>query len=182
MSHLSDSGILAIAIFLVYALLSQWTFRCQRVGRGLLLLARDTAAGHPSLFSAIMPTRFVNLTWVKRIAWLACAYFAWKAWSSWGLALLLGYGLLLGAWIDTVSPWPSYSTLLGLIKDRIRTGRAGVEAFTLGPAINEVEKAMAAGIHFEKATTGRWINRAVEAADRTERTSLVDPGAEEPEG
>lgn len=150
----------------LYAAIDQWAFRCQRVGRGILLLAKDSAAAHPHLFSQMMPGSFVNAIWLKRGVWLACAFFAWKLWRWWGVAPLFVYGIFLGVWIDGISPWPSYQKILALIEDRISSGRAGIEVFGLLPVIEHLEGQMASGVHFEKATFGVWLGRGVEAAQR----------------
>ena len=168
----------AILFFLVYAVLDQWAFRCQRVGRGILLVARDTAARERSLFGAIMPTQFVTAMWFKRLLWLACTYFSWKAWGWWALLPLLLYAFVLGAWVDTLSPWPSYSRLLALFKDRIQTGHAGLEALTLSSTINHIEQQLASVAPFEKVTTGAWLNRAAEAAKRANAADTASKPAE----
>lgn len=162
----SSSQALALGLFIAYAIVGQWAFRCQRVARGLLLLAKDTAAGHPQLFSNIMPGRFISAMWLKRLLWLACAFFAWRAWRWYGVGPLLLYGLVLGTWVDKLSPWPSYSRLLKLVKDRVQSGAAGFEAMFLLSTIRHVEGQLTAGVPFEKATTGVWLGRAVEAAER----------------
>ena len=134
--------------------------RCQRVARGVLLVARDSAAAHRNLFASLVPTSYVASIWIGRVLWIGSAFFAWHTWRWYGLVALVAYGFTLGTLVDTISPWPSYHKLLNLIKRRITSGVAGREAITLLPTIHQLEQQLAAGVHFEKATTGVWLTRA----------------------
>jgi hypothetical protein len=66
--------------------------------------------------------------------------------------------------IDTISPWPSYRKLLNLIRRRITSGAAGLEAITLLPTVTQIDQQLAEGMHFEKVTVGVWLSRAAPAA------------------
>jgi len=162
---MSDATFAAILFFL-YAINSQWAFRFQRAGRGLLLLAFDSATAHRQLFSSLMPTSYVASIWVGRLLWISCAVFAWRAWHWYSLLGLIFYGFLLGSWVDRVSPWPSYARLLNLIQKRIASGGAGLEAMALLSTIGHIQEKLEAGMHFEAVTTGAWISRATDAAQR----------------
>lgn len=173
---MSMSELAAVLVFILYALLEQWTFRCQRVSRGILLLARDTAAGLPDLHASLTPGRMILLMWLKWLSWLVCGVCTWRAWGWWGIGILLLYSFLVGALVDIVSPWPSYARLLRLHDDHVLSGQAGAEAVTLRPWILHLLKQVRAGVPFEKATTGVWMNRAVEAA----RADTHDPSDRTP--
>jgi hypothetical protein len=54
---------IAVLLFIAYAVNSQRAFRCQRVARGILLVARDTAAAHRNLFGSLVPTSHVASIW-----------------------------------------------------------------------------------------------------------------------
>lgn len=155
-----SSQVAAVLLFALYAVNTQWAFRCQRVARGVLLVARDSAAAHQGLFASLVPSSYVASIWIGRLLWIASAFFAWHAWSWYGLGAVAAYGFTVGTLVDTISPWPSHHRLLGLIKRRISSGAAGVEAITLLPTIHQIERQLAAGTHFEKATTGVWLSRA----------------------
>lgn len=170
---MTDAAIAAI-LFVIYAVNDQWAFRCQRVGRGILLLARDSAAAHPDLFASIMPSRYVASVWLGRLIGVGAAVFAWRAWPWYGVLPVIVYAFVLGAWVDVISPWPSYRKLLGLIRDRVHTGAGGVEAMLLLPAIQHIQQQLEAGVHFEKATTGVWLSRAADIAADVARSHARD--------
>lgn len=169
----------AISLLIIYAVLSQWAFRCQRVARGILLLAKDSASDHPELFSSIMPTKFVTVMWLKRGVWLAAVIFIWKSWRWYGVVPLAFYSIAVGVWIDEISPWPSYDRLLRLVKSRISSGAAGLQATMLLPTIHRVEDEMSSGVPFEDATTGVWLGRATEAAIRRNSRESPEPAGRE---
>jgi hypothetical protein len=157
---MNDRAIAAL-LFIAYAVNSQWAFRCQRVARGILLVARDSAAAHGSLFGSLAPTSYVVSIWLGRLLWIGAAFFAWRAWNWWGLISVVIYGFTLGTLVDTISPWPSYRRLLNLIRRRITSGSAGLEAITLLPTVHQIDQQLAGGMHFEKVTVGVWLSRAV---------------------
>lgn len=162
------TAVTAIALLVLYAVLGQWVFRCQRVGRGILLLARDSAAGHPRLLSALMPTRFVVGVWISYVLWISAALFAWRAWRWYGVIGVVLYVFVFSVFIDQVSPWPSYNKLLRLIRERIESGAAGFEAIPLVLYIGQIERQLAAGVHFERATVGVWFSRSNSATRNQE--------------
>jgi hypothetical protein len=125
----------AVILFLIHGINFQWAFRCQRVGRGILLLALDGVATHRELFASIMPSGYSSSIWLGRLIWVGAAVFAWRAWAWFGVFLVIIYPFALAALVDNISPWPSYSKLLGLIRDRILTGAAGTEGMVLLPTI-----------------------------------------------
>lgn len=147
------------ALIVLYAFNSQWGFRFQRVGRGILLRAHDTAAGKSQVFAKIMPGSYVASVWLGRVLWLSGLLLGWRAWGWYILPMLLAYSFFIGAWVDGVSPWPSYSRLLAAITRRIDEGRAGVEGLVLLPTIKQIEADMAGGAHFEAASTDVWLKR-----------------------
>lgn len=159
---MSDSAI-AVLMFALFAVVEQWCFRCQRVGRGILLRAKDGAAAYSGIFSHMMPTRFVVAVWLGRILWISAAVFAWRAWRWPGLIAVFLYPFVVVAWVDIISPWPSHSHLLSLIHRRISSGAVGVEGAFLLIYVSRIEKEMRQGISFEKATLGAWLSRASEA-------------------
>ena len=149
----------AITLLVLYAVLEQWIFRCQRVGRGILLLAKDSSACRPHL-SVLMPTRFVVAVWFSYVLWISAAFFAWRAWRWWGVIGVVLYVFIFGVFVDQVSPWPLYNKLLRLIRKRIESGAAGFEAIPLVLYIDQIERQLAAGVHFERATVGVWCSRS----------------------
>ena len=157
------TSILAVGLLVVYAALTQWAFRCQRVGRGILLLTHDSAAAHADLLSSILPRRFVTAVWAKRAVWISCACFAWVSWRWWGLGALLAGEILIIAVLEPMCPWPSHAEMLQLIKRHITSGRPGVEAVLLLPTLEALEEHVASGGDFEKATCGVWLRRPSEA-------------------
>ena len=157
---------ISILSLLLYTVTAQWAFRCQRVGRGILLLAKDSAAAHPDLFSRLMPTRFIAALWISRVLWITGAIFAWRAWGWPGPIGVFLYMFLQGLFVDNISPWPSYGHLLQLIRRRLESGALGFEGASLMLYVYHIEGQMAEGVHFEDATTGVWISRAREAAQR----------------
>jgi hypothetical protein len=168
-------GFLAAIFFVAYAVNVQWAFRCQRVARGILLLAKDGAARHHGLMSSMLPTRYVVTIWVGRLLWLAAAVFAWRAWRWYGLTPMFLYGIVLGSFVDVVSPWPSYAGLLRLVKLRVvrlslSLEMYSVEGLHLLSTIKHIEQQLAAGARFESATCDVWINRAVDAAREMRQT------------
>lgn len=152
---------IAVLLFIGYAVNRQWAFRCYRVARGILLVARDSAAAHRNLFASLVPTSYVASIWVGRLLWIGAAFFAWRAWSWWGLVALVVYGFTLGTFIDMISPWPRYRKLLNLIQRRITSGAAGFEAMSLLPTVHQIDQQLAEGMHFEKVTVSVWLSRAV---------------------
>jgi hypothetical protein len=154
------TAITAITLLVLYVVLEQWVFRHQRVGRGILLLAKDSAASYPRLLSALMPTRFVVGVWISYVLWISAAFFAWRAWRWYGAIGVVLYVFVFSVFIDQVSPWPSYNKLLRLIRKRIESGAAGFEAIPLVLYIGQIERQLAAGVHFEKATVGVWFSRS----------------------
>jgi hypothetical protein len=172
-----------MVLFVPYALLHQWTFRCQRVSRGILLLAKDTAAGVPELHTRTMPDRMAALMAVKWLLWIGCGVFVWRAWHWWGIIVYLVYGFFLFSYLDIISPWPSYSGLLGLHEARLRSGKAGFDSYvSLHPWIQHIKQEMANGVAFETTTTGAWLGRAAErgrrAAQRVERNESPEPNSD----
>lgn len=155
----------AVALFLPFVLVEQWAFRCQRVGRGILLLAKDGAAAHGNLLSRLMPTRFVVAVWLSHLLWIAAAVFAWRAWGWPSLVVMLLYRFVLGAFVDGISPWPSHSRLLHLIRERIESGKVGDDGIVLLLYIPEVQRQLAEGADFERITVGPWIARTGRSPD-----------------
>ena len=133
---------------------------------GILLLERDSAAAFPELFTNIMPAHYVASVWIGRLILVGTLTFAWRAWGWFGVVPVVLYAFVLGALVDAVSPWPSYGALLRLFDERIRTEAAGSEAMQLLVVVRHIERELEAGVEFEKATTGVWLNRA-EAMART---------------
>lgn len=156
-----NDGAIAVLLFITYVVNSQWAFRCQRVARGILLVARDSAAAHSNLFGGLVPMSYVASVWIGRLLWIGAAFFAWRAWHWWGLVPVVVSGFTLGTFIDTLSPWPSYRKLLNVIERRITSGAAGLEALTLLPTVRQIDQQLAEGLHFEKVTVGVWLSRAV---------------------
>ncbi len=159
-----SNAVVAVALFLPFVLLDQWAFRCQRVGRGILLLTSDGAAAL-HLLSRLMPMQFVVAVWLARLLWVSSAVFAWRAWGWPSLVGILLYRFVLGSFVDRISPWPSYSRLLHLIRERIVSGEAGFESIPLLLYISRVERQLAEGADFEKVTVGVW------------RARVKDPGS-----
>ncbi len=151
-------------LFVLYLLNFQWAFRCQRVGRGILLLAKDSLAQHRALFSSIMPGRYVASIWLGRILFIAAAIFAWRSLGWLGLVGLILSRLAVAALVDRVSPWPSYRRLLRLVRTRVIGRAEHPEALSLLPAISHVEAELDRGVHFEAATAGAWVERAAKQA------------------
>ena len=131
---MTDPAVAAI-LFLIHGVTFQWAFRCKRIGRGILLLALDSVATHRELFASIMPSGYSASVWFGRLIWVGAAVFAWRAWAWFGALLVIIYPFALAALVDNISPWPSYSKLLGLIRDRVLTGAAGAKGMGLLPTI-----------------------------------------------
>jgi hypothetical protein len=157
---------LAVVLFAIYALNWQWTFRVQRVARGLLLTALDSSARHPELLGQLMTPVWTTAVWVGRFLWIGAIVFAWRAWGLWGVIIPVLYGLLVGTWIDMFSPWPSYKRLLADLRRRIEVGRAGLNALELLPTLDRVQAEVDAGARFESFTTGALVARAADAGAR----------------
>lgn len=125
----------AVILFLIHGVTFQWAFRCQRVGRGIVLLGLDSVATHRELFASIMPSGYSASVLLSRLIWVGAALFAWRAWAWFGVLLVIIYPFALAPLVDNISPWPSYSKLLGLIRDKVLTGAAGAEGVILLPTI-----------------------------------------------
>lgn len=148
-----------VGLFIAYILNDQWGFRFQRVGRGILLRALDTAAAYPHLFSRMMPPSYVASVWLGRLLWFICLIVGWQQWGGYVLLVLLAHTFVLGAWIDSISPWPSYQRFLHAISSRLERGEAGVEGLLLISTIDHIKSEMRSGAHFEAVTTDVWLKR-----------------------
>jgi hypothetical protein len=169
---------IAATLIGLYVINDQWAFRCQRVGRGILLLDRDSAAAYPGLAASIMPGRYIASVWIGRLLFGGAVVAAWRAWGWFGVVPLLAYVLLLGTLLDVVSPWPSYRWLLRLFEERIHTGAAGAEAMSLLPTIDHLRRELEAGGSFEAVTTGAWLSRAGDRGrDLSDDRTRVHPQA-----
>src|SRR6185295_4066352 len=159
-----NDSFIAVSAMIIYVFVDQWVFRCQRVGRGVLLVAKDSFVAQQELFSSLMPSQYVTAVWLSRLLWILAAWFAWRAWGWYGLASILLYvfvfNMFVGSFLDRVSPWPSYERIIALFRKRISSGAAGYEAIPLVLTIARIEKQMAEGVHFEAATVGVWMARS----------------------
>ncbi len=159
-----SNAVIAVALFIPFVFLDQWAFRCQRVGRGILLLTREGAAALSRL-PRVLPFRFALAVWSASFLWIASAVFAWRAWGWPSLIVIISYRFVLEYFVDRFSPWPSYLRLLLLIRAHIVSGEAGFESIPLLLYIARVERQLAEGADFEKVTVGVW------------RARVKDPGS-----
>ena len=158
--------VIAALLFLLYAVNDQWAFRCQRVARGILLLAIDDAAAHQHLFTEMLPGRYVASVWLGRLVLLSTVVLAWRAFGWLGPAAILAYAFVFGAWVDGFSPWPRHSRIVALIQARLKRGKAGLEGRLILPTVERIDHELARGADFEAVTTGVWVSRAT--APRTQ--------------
>ena len=149
--------LLAVSLFVVYAVNHQWAFRAQRVARGVLLLARNSSSARFVMWSELLPSRYVISRGAGWVLWLATMYFAIRGWGGYGAIPLVLYNAIFGSLVDAVSPWPSYRTLLNEV-DRRASHIIGVgdgeASLAVVATVRRVEKRLDAGLSFEKAAFG----------------------------
>ena len=98
---------LILGSLIAYLVLDQYLFRFQRT---TLQISRKLNDGFRSidLQNAMTPTWMGVLGWGRMLAGIALSVLIWLVWGWLALAGFLAYKFLLGAWVDFISPMPTY--------------------------------------------------------------------------
>ena len=99
---------LTVSLLALYTLLNQYLFRLQRTGLGITRVLGGGLATF-GLRQALTPTWAGGLGWLKTLVLAPLTGF--MVWSTWGWSALAGFALyvfFLTAFVDVISPFPSY--------------------------------------------------------------------------
>jgi len=106
---------MVLGSLIAYLVMNQYLFRFQRT---TLQISRKLNDGSRSidLQNAMTPTWMGVLGWGKMLAGIGLSVLIWLVWGWLALAGFLAYMFLLGAWVDFISPLPTYGHCIKMIE------------------------------------------------------------------